>query len=170
MAVSRAMRRLLRVRGLEEEQCRRELETANGVLNHLETALVATAERSLQGRKLVQDSVRRGELQDRLAGLEETRIADRCATALQPMIAAQKENVEQLRENFLMKRVERRQAETLIEECEAAEAVIVDRKGQQELDNWYNVRRYRQEQEAEQEHADASQTNSDSTVGEETSA
>jgi hypothetical protein len=38
---------------------------------------------------------------------------------------------------FLAKRVERRQAETLIHEIEAQDAVIAGRRSQQALDDWY---------------------------------
>ena len=44
MAVSRALRRLLRIRELEDEQCRLALESTLGELNRLECALTATAE------------------------------------------------------------------------------------------------------------------------------
>ena len=48
-----------------------------------------------------------------------------------------------------MKRVERRQAETLIRESEAQEAIETDRRSQQALDNWYSFRQYREGAEAE---------------------
>ena len=70
MAVSRALRRLLRIRELEEEQCRLALEAAIGELSRLEHAMAATAERDRRGRRLVEASARSGELRDRLAGLE----------------------------------------------------------------------------------------------------
>jgi hypothetical protein len=39
--------------------------------------------------------------------------------------------------------VERRQAETLIAETEAREAIVAGRRGQQSLDDWYSSRLYR---------------------------
>ena len=42
-----------------------------------------------------------------------------------------------------MKRVERRQAETLIHETEAQEVIESGRRGQQSLDDWYSSRLYR---------------------------
>ncbi len=77
MAVSRALRRLLRIRELEEEQSRLALESALGELNRLEASLAAAVERERRGRRLVKASAQTGELPDRLAGLEETRAADR---------------------------------------------------------------------------------------------
>jgi flagellar biosynthesis chaperone FliJ len=140
MAVSRALRRLLRIRDLEEEQKRLALESALGELHSMEQAMDAAESRSRRGRRLVGDSAHSGALPDRLAGLEETRAAGRHATALEPRFAAMEDQVAELREAFLAKRVERRQAETLIEETEAQEAIAAGRRSQQSLDDWYRSR------------------------------
>jgi hypothetical protein len=140
MAVSRALRRLLLIRDLEEEQRRGALASALGELDRLERALEGTTERERRGRRLVGESVHTGQLPDRLAGLEETRSASRHAAALGPKIDAQEDQVSDLRELFLVKRVERRQAETLIKETEAREAIEAGRRGQQALDEWYSSR------------------------------
>lgn len=137
MAVSRALRRLLRVLEIEEDQCRLTLETAVGELAHLERALAATDGRAQRGRELIHASARSGELPDRLAGLEETRSSKRCAEALASRIADAELEVESLRQAFLAKRVECRQAETLIRETEARDAFVANRRGQQALDDWY---------------------------------
>jgi hypothetical protein len=143
MAVSRALRRLLRIRGLQEEQSRLALESALGELHRLEHALVATFERGRRGRSLVQSSIQTGQLMDRLAGFEETRSADLHAAALGPRIDAMGVEVTERREEYLLKRVERRQAETLIQETEARDAIVDARRGQQTLDAWYSSRLYR---------------------------
>jgi hypothetical protein len=140
MAVSRALRRLLRIRDLQEEQSRLALESALGELHSLEDAMAATFERDRRGRTLVQASARTGQLTDRLAGLEETRSASRHAEALGPRIDAMGEEVRERRQEFLSRRVERRQAETLIQETEAREAIEDGRRGQQTLDDWYGSR------------------------------
>lgn len=144
MAVSRALRRLLRIRDLEEEQCRLALESAVAELHRLEQALAATADRKRRGRSLVHTGVERNQLPDRLAGLEEARAADRLVAVLNPRIEAMEAEVAARRQAFLMKRVERRQAETLIEETEAREAIVVDRRTQQSLDDWFSSKRYRE--------------------------
>jgi hypothetical protein len=144
MAVSRALRRLLRIRELEEEQNRLALESASGELNCLEVALTAAFERERQGRRLVESSTYSNQMMDRLAGLEETRSAGLYVVALGPKIDAKQEEVAARRQEFLVKRVERRQAETLIEETEAREAIEADRHGQQSLDDWYSSRKYRE--------------------------
>jgi hypothetical protein len=143
MAVSRALRRLLRIRELEEEQSRLALESALGELHRLEHALAATVERERRGRSLIQASAQTGELTDRLAGFEETRSAKLHAAALGPKISGMGEEVTDRREEFLLKRVERRQAETLIQETEAREAIVDGRRGQQALDDWYSSNLYR---------------------------
>jgi antitoxin component of MazEF toxin-antitoxin module len=140
MAISRGLRRLLRVRNLEEEQSRQALESALGELNRLESALTAAAGRERGGRRLIASSARAGQLQDRIAGLEETRSASRQAETLEPRIKAKGEEVTELRQAFVLKRVERRQAETLIQEMEARDAVEAVRRGQQRLDDWYSSR------------------------------
>jgi hypothetical protein len=48
-----------------------------------------------------------------------------------------------------MKRVERKQAEALIQETEARDAVEANRHSQQALDDWYRNRLHRVEAEAE---------------------
>jgi hypothetical protein len=140
MAVSRAMRRLLHVRDLQEEQSRLALESATGELRRLEDALQATVSQDRRGRMLVGSSARSGELPDRLAGLEETRTAVRFRATVAPRVTAAQFEVSALREEFLAKRVDRRQAETLIEETEARDAVDAGRRSQQALDDWHRFR------------------------------
>jgi hypothetical protein len=148
MAASRALRRLLRIRNMEEEQSRLALESALGELSRLERALTATSERDRRGRRLVQISARTGELADRLAGIEEGRAADRHRAALTPRIADAELDVAALRQEFLVHRVERRQVETLIREAEAQDVIEASRKGQQAVDDWYGNRLHREEAEA----------------------
>jgi hypothetical protein len=145
MAVSRALRRLLRIRELEEEQSRLALESTLGELNRLESALAATGERDRRGRRLVETSARTGQLPDRLAGLEETRAAHRLVAVLEPRIEAKEEEVAELRQQFLLKRGEHRQAETLIQEAEARDAIEAGRSNQQRLDGWYSSRLFRKD-------------------------
>jgi hypothetical protein len=135
----------LRIRDLEEEQCRLALESALGDLDRMQDAMKATTERERRGRRLVEASARSGELPDRLAGIEETHAADRLFAVLEPRIAAKEEEVQGRRKEFLDKRIERRQAETLIEEAETQESIEADRRDQQVLDDWYSARQYREE-------------------------
>jgi hypothetical protein len=143
VAVSRALRRLLRIRNLEEEQSRIALESAVGDLRRLEHAQAATVERDRRGRRLFDSSVHTGDLPDRLAGLVEQHAADRAQRALSPRILDAEQDVAGLREDYLDKRVERRQAETLVKESEARDALDAERKSQQGLDDWFRNRLHR---------------------------
>jgi hypothetical protein len=149
MSVSRAMRRLLHIRNLEEEQSRMALESALGELNRLECERMAAVARDRRGRRLVEASTQTGQLPDRVAGLEETRSAAHHAKALEPRIESKEDEVAELRQEFLSKRVEHRQAETLIQETEAQDAIEAERRAQQSLDGWYGARMHRKGTEAE---------------------
>jgi len=140
--ISPALRRLLCIRELEEDQSRLLLESALGELNQLETALTATAQRGRHGRKLVASSAQSGNLPDRVAGLEETHAAGRLAHALSDRIATAELLVVELRKGFLSKRLQRHQAETLIQAAEAREALETGRRGQRELDDWHRLRTF----------------------------
>jgi flagellar export protein FliJ len=137
MPVSRALRRLLRVLEIEEEQSRLALESAQGELARLERLLKVARMRERSGRDLVVASASSGELTDRLAGIAETAAAQQRAIALELRIVNVQADVSTLREAFLSKRVERRQAETLITETEAKDAAVSGRRNQQSLDDWY---------------------------------
>jgi hypothetical protein len=147
MAVSRPMRRLLRVLHIQEEQSRTALESAVADLDRLEQAQAATEERSRAGRQLVAMSALHGQivqqLVDRLAGLEETLAASRAAAVLAKYTAEAEERVAARRVEFLERRVERRQAEALVKKTEAADAVKAGRRSQRTLDDWYLNRLHR---------------------------
>jgi flagellar export protein FliJ len=135
MAVSRALRRLLSVLEIQEEQSRSALESAVADLRHLEAALNATVDRERRGRRLVTLSADTGELVDRLTGIEEMLAASRHAVALKPKIALTERSVDACRNEFLGKRIERRQAETLIDKTEAEDAIGAGRRAQREVDD-----------------------------------
>jgi len=141
MAVSRSMRRLVRILHMQEEQSRNALEAAVAALRRLEQAQQATRERGRAGRRLVAASALESQmarqLADRLAGLEETLAASRMAALLAAPAADAQQSVVLRREEFLARRIERRQAEALVKNAEAADAVAAGRAGQRALDDWY---------------------------------
>ena len=145
MAVSHAMRRLLRVLEVQEDQYRARLASALADLRRLESAIAATGERGRRGRQLVAASATTGELADRLAGLEETSAARRHAAALTPRITEARLTATASQREFLSKRIERRQAETLIRKTEVEDDLEAGRRAQQGLDEWFlrGVRRSR---------------------------
>jgi flagellar biosynthesis chaperone FliJ len=140
VAVSRTLRRLLRIRELQEEQSRSALETALGELSQLETALTATEQRDRSGRKLVGSGAQSGNLTDRVAGIEEMRAAAGVASALSVRLAAAERRVAALRDSFVSSRMQRQQARTLVEDGEARIAAAEARRDQQELDDLHRVR------------------------------
>jgi hypothetical protein len=143
MAVSRALRRLLSVLELEEEQAHATLQRSLGEQHRFEEAHLAVLERERAGRRLLVASAGSGEIVDRLAGMEESRTARRLAGILKTRIAEAAQEVAARREAFLAKRVERQQAATLIEEAQAKEAAEASRRSQQSTDEWFLSRRLR---------------------------
>ena len=149
MPVSRALRRLLHVRAMEEEQQRLALESALGELHALEDALSAARARDRAGRALLNLSFQASEPIDRTAAQVEVQSAVRRAAFLKPRIAAAETAASRARQAFLDKRLERRQAQTLIEQAEARDAVEFARRGQQSLDETYGSQHHRERRSAE---------------------
>lgn len=137
MAGTGTLRRLLQVLSLQEEQARIALESAMTDYRLLEQRLNGALERSRDARRLIVSSAQSGNLTDRWAGLEEGRMAAARAAQLKPRIQEAEILVVNRRQEFLSKRVERRQAETLIEAAEAREAVEAGRRSQAALDEWF---------------------------------
>lgn len=144
MPVSRALRRLLHVRAMEEEQYRQTLDSALGELRALQHALNAAHARKRTGRNLLAASLQ-GEIADRTAAQVEMQTAIRCADLLVPRIASAESVVFRARQEYLDKRLERRQAQTLIEEGEAQDATESGRRAQQSLDETFGTLHHRQE-------------------------
>ena len=154
MPVSSALKRLLRIRDLEQEQHQRALESALAELRQLEKALEHAAARQQGGRRgfatsvLDQSSDRdqdpnQNSYQKPLelqSALVETSIGKRHALAIAPRISRAVAQAALRRQEFLLKRIERRQAETLIEDTEAADAIEATRKSQKSHDDWFLAR------------------------------
>jgi hypothetical protein len=144
MAVSKALQRLLRIRDMEVEQRKLALDSALQELRGFEGARDLAIVREREGRQLIGTSARSGDVADRQAGLVETAAARRRVHLLAPRVAASEAESVRLRQDFLEKRRERRQAKTLIEGIMAQEAIESIRRGQQALDDWYGSRRHRE--------------------------
>ena len=141
MAASSSLRRLRSIRQIEEEQLRAAMELAVAELRRLETALGETYERVKRARMLTASGVQTGELLDRIAGLEEVRAADRWVEILKRKIDSAENRVQKTRQEFLDKRIERRQAETVCEAMQAKDRAEASRKTQLALDDWYRSQR-----------------------------
>jgi flagellar biosynthesis chaperone FliJ len=142
MAVQRSLQRLLRIREIEEEQCRLAMESALGRLMEMRRLQSMAAERDGCGRRLVRVSLHGGDIAGRMAGLAESHAALEMARALTPRIWQAEQDVDRLRADFLERRVQRRQAETLLEDAAQREAGHAEKRAQQEVDEWYRSRRW----------------------------
>ena len=150
MSVSKALERLLRIRRLEVEQRRLKLEAALARLQVLEHARHEAAEMERQGRARVIESASSGELADRVAGLVQSDAARARMKMLEPRIAAAEIETFDRRREFLEKRVERRQAATLIEQATARDELEQERRIQGTIDDQFATRIHRQAHEQEQ--------------------
>jgi flagellar export protein FliJ len=143
VAASKSLRRLRDIRQAEEEQNKAAMESAVSELQRLETALLESRKRVRWARVLVAESLQSGELLDRIAGLEEIHTADRMAKMLTLKLAAAENNVQKKRQEFLEKRIERRQAETVYDALRARDTAEANRKSQLALDDWHRSQRNR---------------------------
>jgi hypothetical protein len=134
------MRRLLRIRELQEQQSQTALKVAVSRLNQLNIALTAAEERARKGRRMVGESMRNSNLSDRLAGIEEQHSAARAGDVLSGWIAAAEANVSESRANHLRSSIERRQSETLVTQIQSRDARENARRNQRELDDWFRSR------------------------------
>jgi hypothetical protein len=141
VAVSRGLRRLYELRQIEELQKASLFELAVAELDQLKNALEVAHIREGNGRALVERSVMTGETQDRLFGVEEIAAAVRISAVLESRLRSAAEKVQRIRNEFLNKRLEKRQAGTLLESALEREAGLAQRKMQLALDEWTRLRR-----------------------------
>jgi flagellar export protein FliJ len=139
MRRSLRLARLLDIRYAEERQSRNLMESAVLELRSLEKISEDTHKRRKDARALITTSLGTGDGLDRIAALEEMAISERVAIALQKKIVAIELQVERLRQDFLAKRTERRQVETLIDHAKAQEAIESKRRAQTAMDDWYRA-------------------------------
>jgi flagellar biosynthesis chaperone FliJ len=139
MRRSLRLARLLDIRQAEERQSRNLMESVVLELRSLENISEDTHKRRKHARGLITTSLSTGDGLDRTAAIEEMAISERVATALQKKIEAIELQVERLRQDFLAKRIERRQVETLIDQAKAQEAIDSKRSTQIAMDDWYRA-------------------------------
>jgi flagellar export protein FliJ len=135
------LKRLLRIRELEEEQSKIALEGALAELHRVEAALTAGMERAQNGRRLFGKGVQQGDEIDRLAGLAEIESAQRNAGWLEARRLGAELAVAEQREKFLGRQLQRRQVETLIEEADLQSEAHRSRREQVGLDDWHRMRK-----------------------------
>ena len=145
MSRPKIVKRLLRIREIQEEQKRRELEAAVARLESLQKTRDTATEMERLGRTFVRASVMSGEMADRQAGLMQTAFARRRARLLAPRIALSQKEIIELRRDFMDKRMERRQAETLVGLDDTRDKVESDRRSQRSMDDWHSARNHQKE-------------------------
>ncbi len=143
MPQPQTLRRVQSIREAEERQLRAQMELALADLQRLQDALKLALERMKLARALVASSVASGEQIDRIAALEETTTVERRMKILPARIAEAETEVVSIRQEFLSKRIERRQVECLLDEARAREATEINRKSQSMLDAWHLLQRPR---------------------------
>lgn len=139
MPVSSTLQRLLRIRDMQEERHREALESALAELRALEHALAVAQQREKSGRRSMASPAQAAEIPQRLAARVEIEAARRQAAALRSRIAIAEEHAARMRHEYLSKRVERRQAETLVRADQAREMLERARQSQRMLDDWYGA-------------------------------
>ncbi len=137
----RTLKRLARLRELEEEQSRLELELAARrraeVAENVNAAVAAQA----TGRRSFVSGVVQGDGLERVAGLAAMRQAEGRRTALMPHLAEADRQLAVERDEYLARRTERRQVDTLLAEQRAEEQREAAHRAQQMLDDWYGRKR-----------------------------
>ena len=140
MAVRRVLSRLLRLRELEEEQSRVELEIAVGKRNRVAEQLAQAVQRQAQGRRNFANGIVERDTTSRTGAVMEMEQARRQQLRIEPRLAAADTEVGRQREEFLARRTKRRQVETLVDQERAMIREEAGRRAQQVLDDWYGQR------------------------------
>lgn len=128
---------LLRIRYADEEDSRRVVEAADAELRRLHNYVRCASERQRAGRADMARSVISGSTIDRIAGQEEIRTAERLKDLLSERIDRAQQQIALLRREFLRKRMERMQIETLLGSVREQELLQACRKEQSSLDEWH---------------------------------
>ena len=141
MLVKRTLSRLLRLRELEEEQSRLELELAVAERNRAQQEIALAAQRQVLGRRNFAAGIVEQNRLARAAGLFETEEARRQRLHLHPQLEAADAEVARQQAEFLQRRIGRQQVETLVENERGRAEVEAGRRAQQMLDDWYGRRK-----------------------------
>jgi flagellar export protein FliJ len=144
MAKGRVLNRLLRLRELEEELSRVQLEAAVGDRNRVAGELAVVVQRQAHGRKSFAAWAGDPDTAGRTGAMIAMEQARKQRTRIEPRLEAAEREVIRQREEFLAHRTERRQVETLVDEQQATMREETARRAQQMLDDWYGRRSPRQ--------------------------
>jgi flagellar biosynthesis chaperone FliJ len=140
MKTSSTLRRLLRLRALEEEQSRMLLEAAEAEVKRLESALASVRQSEHQGRELVTRSVQDREPSDRIAGVEQIRACGQAADWIAGRTPQVEAEARAQRSDFVEKRIQRRQVESLHTAGVSQSRFREEKRMQQAQDEWHRMR------------------------------
>jgi flagellar biosynthesis chaperone FliJ len=140
MAAKQGLNRLLRVRQLEEELSRVELEVAVGDRNRMGEELASVAQRQAAGRRDLVRGIMERDTAGRAGSVIEVEQARRLQLRMEPRLEAAEDEVARQREEFLARKRDRRQVETLVDEQQRIAREAAGRRAQQMLDDWYGRR------------------------------
>jgi flagellar biosynthesis chaperone FliJ len=135
-----SLHRLLHIRELEKDRLRSALEAAQAELRHLDEVRRVTTDRERRGRTMIVDSILTGNPGDRLAGVQETRMAMALERNLDARIESVAKHADALRASYMTKQLERLQLETLIEAARSEAEQQTARRTQEALDDAHRSR------------------------------
>ena len=138
---AKTLRRLTRIRELEEEQSRLALEAAARIREQAAAELMAAHQEQRDGRADLVRGVERNDPRDRQTGLVRMEVATRHVEHLRPQLQQLDNELARQRDEYLARRTARRQVETLLGEAEQRARQEADRRAQQMLDDWYGRKR-----------------------------
>lgn len=140
MAKRRVLVRLLRLRELEEELSRVELEAAVGARNRVAAEQAAAAGRQAQARGGFAASLGDRDTAGRTGAVIAMEQARRQQVRIEPRLESADQEVIRQREGYLTRRTGRQQVETLLEREHRTQQEETARRAQQMLDDWYGRR------------------------------
>jgi flagellar export protein FliJ len=140
MAKRNVLERLWRLRELEEEQSRLELEARVAERSRVAQNLAEISANAAKSRGDFLARLGDPDTAARTGALVELEHARRGQTAIRPRLDQAEAEVELQREEFLARRTGRRQVETLLDRVREAARSETARRAQQMLDDWYGRR------------------------------
>ncbi|WP_109484622.1 hypothetical protein [Occallatibacter savannae] len=143
MSRARQLRRIRELRLVEEQYQAALLAAGKKQLADLESALHLLRKRQMEGRDLLVQSCIDGDTVSWITALEEVAILRRKADALMAEKPHLEYHVHGLCDRFIAKRIERRQAESILSSVLEEETKRGERQSQATLDEWYRAERRR---------------------------
>ena len=140
MARVSQLNRLLRLRELEEDQARLAFEVAAEARQRVVEERKRATERLRDGRDIFLLEAGSADTSRRAGGLAQLEQARRLQARIEPRLAAADAELARQRQEFLNRRIDREQVETLSAEARRAKEIEAGRRAQQMLDDWYGRR------------------------------